>query len=195
MFRRAVLSAIPTALIAIPALAGETYAIDSGHSWIIFEAERGASSLISGLIPGVSGTIELDAENPAASSVSAQIDLSTVVTGSDRFDGHIQSPDFFDIEANGPTASFTSTAVNADENGEGTIEGELSLAGVTAPVTLTLTKAYVGPDPRGNAAAGFSATATLDRRDFGVSFFAPEGDVPGSSVTITVHLLAAPTAE
>ena len=105
------------------------------------------------------------------SSVTATVDATSVDTGNAQRDGHIRSADFFEVETH-PTWSFRSTALRAD-GGDYALDGELTIKGVTRPVTFALEVNGFGPDAYGGTRAGFSATTTINRSDFGVDIAMP----------------------
>src|SRR5262245_30661307 len=151
----------------IPGYLAGTWAIDPVHSEVGFSVRHMMVSKVRGKFTKFSGEI-VTAENPLASSVTAEIDLSSIDTGAEQRDGHLRSPDFFDTE-NHPLMTYRSTGVRA-EGDRYVVDGELSLKGVTRSVQLTLEPNGFGPDAYGGTRAGFSATAEINRQDFGVSW-------------------------
>jgi polyisoprenoid-binding protein YceI len=144
-----------------------TYAIDPAHSEIDFSIRHMAISTVHGRFGIASGTVLIDKQDPTRSSVTANIDATTVDTGTPQRDAHLKSGDFFDT-AKFPTASFKSTSVK--RAGEGyDVYGDLTLHGVTKPVILHMdepSKEQTGMDNKLHR--GFSATTTLHRQDFGL---------------------------
>ena len=170
-----------------------TYAIDPAHSEIDFSIRHMAISTVHGRFGLAGGTILLDKNDPTRSSVIANIDATTVDTGTPQRDAHLKSPDFFDT-AKFPTATFKSTAVK--RVGEGfDVYGDLTLHGVTKPVILHMeepSKEQIGPDNKSHR--GFSATTTLHRQDFGLSWNGTlkSGDSAlGDDVKLTFEIEAA----
>jgi len=151
----------------IPGYLAGTWAIDPVHSEVGFSVRHMMVSKVRGRFTKFSGEI-VTAENPLASSVTAEIDLSSIDTGAEQRDGHLRSPDFFDTE-NHPLMTYRSTAVRV-EGDRYVVDGELSLKGVTRSVPLTLEPNGFGPDAYGGTRAGFTATAEINRPDFGVSW-------------------------
>lgn len=149
-----------------------TYAIDPAHSAITFGIKHMAISTVHGRFAIKEGVIDFDPANPANSSVEATIDVASVDTGVAARDTHLKSPDFFDA-AKFPTATFKSSKVV--KTGEGyDVTGDLNLHGVTKPVTLHLetpSKEQMGPGNK--ARRGFTATTTLHRQDFGLTWNKP----------------------
>ena len=156
---------------AVPAgyVAG-TWTIDPVHSEVSFVVRHMMVSKVRGTFRAFSGTIVTGAD-PLESSVSADIDLNSIDTGNEQRDGHIRTADFFEVE-NHPTWSFRSTAVRPDGD-DYALDGELTIKGVTRPVTFSLEVNGFGPDAYGGTRAGFSATTTINRSDFGVDISMP----------------------
>lgn len=147
--------------------AAGTYAIDPAHTAIGFAVRHMAVSRVRGRFDTFEGLIHIG-EDPAESTVSVTIDATSVDTRDDTRDAHIRSADFFDVEHH-PTWRFESRSVTGGPS-EWKVEGDLTIRGVTRPVTLDATLEGVVQDPFGNHRVGFSATASIDRDDFGVSF-------------------------
>ena len=171
---RTSLLALALALSAAPAFAAPVaYEIDGRHTQVHFTYSHFGLSNISGRFSDVTGTIAFDAADPAASSVKVTIPIDTVSTGVAKLDDHLESPDFFDA-AKYPTATFASTAVTAAGANQWKVAGDLTLHGVTRPVVLDATTNFVGPHPMSKApAAGFDATTTIKRSEFGIDRMIP----------------------
>ena len=153
--------------------AAETYKFDPNHSTVIWKSEHMGFSSPSGRFTGVSGSVTLDETNPAASSVDVTIDLNSISTGLPKFDEHLKSKDFFNVETN-KTATFKSTKVTLKEKNEADVEGNLTLNGVTKPVTLEIQLNKIGEHPFSKLkTAGFSGEAKIKRSDFGISYGIP----------------------
>jgi polyisoprenoid-binding protein YceI len=168
-----------------------TYAIDTSHTRIGFAVRHMAVSKVRGDFKEFSGTLEL-AEDPADSKVSVTVDAGTVDTHDENRDNHLRTNDFFDVE-NHPTWTFTSTAIHPVTPGEWNVDGDLTIRGVTKPVTLAVTLEGVVKDPYGNHRVGFSATTSINREDFDVSFGAvmeAGGLVVAKKVDIQIELEA-----
>jgi polyisoprenoid-binding protein YceI len=179
-----------TTAVEIPGYVAGTWAIDPVHSEVSFAVKHMMVSKVRGRFDKFEGTI-VTAEDPLASSVTASVDLSSINTGQEQRDAHIRSADFFEVERH-PTMTFTSTGVRADGDGF-LLDGNLTLKGVTRPVTFNLEVSGFGPDAYGGTRAGFSASTEVNRMDFGVSFNGPIPGVPGGvvvsdKVTITLEI-------
>lgn len=151
----------------IPGYVAGTWVIDPVHSEIGFSVRHMMVSKVRGKFTKFAGEI-VTAEDPLASSVTAEIDLSSIDTGAEQRDGHLRSPDFFDTE-NHPLMTYRSTGVRA-EGDHFVVDGELTLKGVTKNVQLNLELNGFGPDAYGGTRAGFTATAEINRQDYGVSW-------------------------
>jgi polyisoprenoid-binding protein YceI len=176
--------------VEIPGYIAGTWAIDPVHSEVSFSVRHMMVSKVRGLFRDFSGTLVL-ADDPLASSVTAEIDVDSIDTRNDQRDAHIRSADFFDAEQF-PTMTFRSTAVRPARNGL-VVEGELSLHGVTRTVELDLDVNGFTPDPYGGTRVGFTATGHINRRDFGIDIDMPMdggGVVVGDKVTITLEVQA-----
>jgi polyisoprenoid-binding protein YceI len=170
----------------IPGYVAGTWTIDPVHSEVGFTVKHLMVSKVRGKFRTFSGQL-VTGENPLESSVTAEIELSSIDTGNEQRDNHIRSADFFEVETY-PTMTYRSTGIRPD-GGDFVLEGELSLKGVTRPVPLTLELNGFGPDFSGVTRAGFTATGEINRRDFGVSFSGlTEAGVVVVSDKITLHL-------
>jgi polyisoprenoid-binding protein YceI len=146
-----------------------TWNIDLSHSAIHFSARHMVVSKTRGKFAKFSGSIQFDPKELSKGAVNVEIDPASVDTGDAQRDGHLKSGDFFEVDKF-PTASFKSTKVVEKGEGKLQIVGDLSLRGVTKPVTLEASYEGSGKDPWGGERAGFTATTTINRTDFGVSF-------------------------
>ena len=163
-----------------------TWTSDPNHSEVDFSITHMTVSNIHGRFGHVNATIAYNEADVSKSTVNATIDVTGVDTGEEARNNHLKSPDFFDV-ATFPTATFTSTNVAKSANGL-TIAGTLTLHGVTKPVVL------MADGPRGPAPgmdhkphAGFTATTTIHRTDFGIGSKFPAA-VVGDDVKLTIDL-------
>lgn len=148
--------------------ASGTWAIDTSHSAVAFTGRHLMVTKVRGTFPVAEGTITIG-EDPADSSVEVTIDLAGVESGSADRDGHLRSSDFFDTE-NHPTATFRSTRVVWGGGDEAVLEGDLTIKGVTKPVSLDVEYGGVASDPWGGVRAGFSASTEVNREDWGLGW-------------------------
>jgi polyisoprenoid-binding protein YceI len=165
--------------------------IDVGHSAIHFWVRHMVISKVHGRFARWSGSVELDEQDLTRSSVDVRIDTSSIDTQVADRDAHLKSPDFLDV-AKFPELTFRSKRIEKAGGGYRVV-GELTLHGVTREVTLDAEFAGTGKDPWGNQRAGFSAKASLDRREFGLVWNAAletGGVLVGEKVEITIELEA-----
>ena len=146
-----------------------TWTIDPAHSVVELAVKHMMFSTVKGQFPNVAGTITLDESNLANSSVSAQIDAASITTGEANRDAHLRSGDFLDVE-NFPSITFESTGVVPRGSNSFVIVGNLTLHGVTQEVTLEAELAGKGTDPWGGQRAGFTASTSISRKEFGLTW-------------------------
>ena len=175
------------AVAAAPALAApETYVVDGNHTFPRFSYNHLGYSIQMSRFDKATGTVTLDKAAKTA-AVDIVIDTKSVNTGSATFNEHIQGEDFLDT-AKHPTATFKSTKVNFDGDKPASIEGNLTLKGVTKPVTLTVTDFKAAPHPMlKKDAIGANATTKVKRTDFNMGKNAP---YVGDEVTIDIAIEA-----
>ena len=155
------------------AFAADTYTLDSSHSQIIFSYNHLGFSTTYGMFSGFEGELKLDADNPANSSVSVSMPTSSMFTGWEQREGHFMSPDLLNAAAN-ELVTFTSTGIEVTGDDTALITGDLTLAGVTKSVVLDAKLNKMGKHPQSQKDwAGFDATTTLIRSDFGLGMAAP----------------------
>ena len=151
----------------IQALTPGIWNVDASHSTIGFTARHLMVTKVRGRFSTFSGALTI-AANPLESSLEASVDIASVSTGDAGRDGHLTSPDFFDA-AQFPTMTLKSTSIVADGD-DYLLNGELTIKGVTKPVTFELEFDGVANDPWGNTKAGFSAEAEINRKDWGLEW-------------------------
>jgi polyisoprenoid-binding protein YceI len=157
----------------IPGFIAGTWQLDPAHSDVGFVVGHLVVSKVHGRFDAFSGTVVTD-EDLARTSVTVSIEAASVNTHLPVRDNQVRSADFLDAE-HFPNITFASTAVRA-EAGRYFVDGDLTIRGTTHPVTLDLDVNGFSPDTFGATRVSFSATTTIDRNDFGVSFNAP---IPG----------------
>jgi len=179
------------AVAIAPALAfGQTatWNVDPSHSRAGFSVKHLVISDVKGEFSKLSGKVQLDDADLSRSSVEVTIEAASVDTREEKRDAHLKSADFFDA-AKYPTIIFKSTKVVAGKDGALTITGDLTLRGVTKPVTLegSITKAIT--DPWGLTRRGASFTGKLDRKEWGVSWskVTDVGAVVGDEVKLDIQ--------
>ena len=174
----------------IPGYVAGTWNVDTTHSEIGFSVRHMMVSKVRGKFNTFSATIVTGAE-PSGSSVTAEIDLSSIDTGNEQRDGHLKSADFFEVDKH-EKMTYQSTSVTADGS-DWTVNGDLTLHGVTKSVPLKLELNGITPDPYGNTRAGFTATGEISRGDFGIEFNMPMdggGVVVGDKIQINIEVEA-----
>jgi polyisoprenoid-binding protein YceI len=177
-------------LIEIPGYVTGTWTIDPAHSDVGFVIRHLMISNIKGHFTTFEGQI-VTAEDPLTSQVTATIDMTSIDTANAARDEHLRTADFFEVEKY-PTMSYRSTGIRQTDDGWA-IDGELALHGVTRQVPLAVEVNGFGPDPWGGQRAGFSATAQINRRDFGISNIIPMdggGVAVGDKVSISLEIEA-----
>jgi polyisoprenoid-binding protein YceI len=176
--------------LTIPGYLTGTWQIDPAHSDVSFSVRHMMVSKVKGRFGTFSGTI-VTAENPLASTVTAEIDASSIDTNQAQRDAHIRSADFFEVEKY-PTITFQSTSVEP-KGDDFLVRGDLTIKGNTRQVPLKLELNGFGPDPFGGLRAGFTATTEISRKEFGVDIDMPMdggGVVVGDKITITLEIEA-----
>ena len=158
-------------VLFVPALArASTWDIDPSHTAIEFNVRHMMVSTVKGQFEKVKGTLELDEKDVTKSTVEVSIEVGSVNTHEPKRDGHLKSPDFFDV-AKFPIATFKSTKVQKAGKNKLKVTGDLNLHGVTKPVVLEVegpTDAY--KTPFGTTVRGVHATAKIDRKDFDIAW-------------------------
>ncbi|MFD1107585.1 YceI family protein [Sphingobium olei] len=152
---------------------GGSYKVDGGHTQVVFAWDHMGFTNNAGTIAEPTGTLTLDKANPANSKVEVTFQIANLRTGVAKLDEHLLKPDFFDA-AKFPTATFVSTSVKPEGATSAEITGNLTLHGVTKPVTLDAEFYGVGPSPMSKKEnIGFVATGTIKRSDFGMGYAVP----------------------
>jgi len=173
----------------------KTYKIDKAHSEIVFQV-RHLLTRVRGRFSEFDGTISYDEANPERSSVDVRIQAASVDTNEPDRDKHLRTGDFFDVEKF-QTLTFKSTRVRKKGDERFDVDGDLTIHGVTRPVTLTATFLGKAKDPWGNERLGFEAETAINRKDFGLAWNAAletGGFLVGDEVKISVSVQALPPA-
>jgi polyisoprenoid-binding protein YceI len=164
---RALTVAVALSFASVVHAAPTTYAIDNSHSNVGFSV-RHIFSKVPGSFSKFSGTIVYDPAKPSESTVRAEIDASTANTRHEKRDGHLKTEDFFFVEKY-PTITFESTKVTPAGEGKLKVDGNLTMRGVTKPVTLDVTVLGAAQNEK-EAIAGFEAVTKVNRKDFGINW-------------------------
>ncbi len=162
------------AIMAAPVMAApEAYVLDSSHSQVLFSYNHLGYSTTYGMFSGFEGQISYDAEDPAASSVSVSMPVTSMFTGWEARENHFMSGDFFDASAD-DLVTFTSTSIEVTGDNTALITGDLTMNDVTKEVVLDAVLNQAGEHPMAETPwLGFNATTQLLRSDFEVGAFAP----------------------
>ncbi|GAA3531446.1 YceI family protein [Zobellella aerophila] len=157
-------------LLAGPVMAAD-YKVDDAHSNIAFKVSHMGFSTMLGRFNQFEGSYFFDGDNPAAAKVDLTIQAESVDTNHEPRDKHLRSPDFFDVRQY-PTLNFTSTGYEGTKE-SGKLTGDLTLHGVTKPVTLDVAFVGEGDDPWGGFRNGFNAVGKIKRSEFGMEYGLP----------------------
>jgi len=145
-----------------------TWVLDPSHTRLGFAAKHAMVTTVRGAFLDFEGSLTLDGDEPANSNAHLVIQAASFDSGSAQRDGHVKGADFLDVE-NHPTLTFASTSVRQDGN-DFVLVGDLTIHGTTRPVQIAVELEGVDKDPFGNERVGFSGTATISRKDFGLTW-------------------------
>ncbi|MGZ0711218.1 YceI family protein (plasmid) [Coraliomargarita sp. W4R53] len=174
--------------IDVPGYKAGTWVLDPSHSEVTFSVRHMMISRVRGSFGVKSATIIAPA-NPLEARVEASVDVTSVNTNDEGRDTHLRSADFFDTE-NHPTIDFRSHGTRI-ENGDFLVDGDLTIRGITKPVSFELEFGGFGVDPWGNYKAGATAKTVVNREDFGLTWnsaLEAGGVLVGKDITITLDL-------
>lgn len=186
-------SIVAVAALAVPSLAlGSTWEIDAGHSTANFTVKHMMVTNVKGEFSNVTGTVVFDEKDLSKSSVNATIDASTIDTRNEKRDGHLKSPDFFDV-AKFPTITFKSKKVEKAGDGKYKVTGDLTMHGVTKETVLDVEASFKeSKHPfTGAAITGLSASTKVNRKDFGLNWnkaLESGGVLVGDDVNVGIEL-------
>lgn len=197
-FKYSVLAGAAVALLAAGALQAQdaltkdpaqvragSYTLDPAHSKITWSVNHLGFSTYTGQFAGGTGVLQIDPKAPQAAKLEVKVDTTQVGTLNEALDKHLKTADFLDV-ANHPTATFRSTSVKLVDKDTADITGQLTLRGVTKPVTIRADFHQAGVNPLDKTySLGFDGTTTIKRSDFGVNYA-----VPMVSDEVTLHLEA-----
>ena len=165
--------------------------IDPSHSQVSFAVKHMMVSTVRGRLGKLTGKLDLDPKTPEKADFEISVDVGSINTNDDRRDGHLRSGDFFDAERY-PAISFKSNAIFAKGEGRYTASGDLTIRDVTRPVSFDIELLGIASDARGATKLGATATTTIDRTDFGLTWNmpVPNGVLVSEKVKIEVDLQA-----
>jgi len=168
------------------------WVVDASHSEVGFSVRHLMIAKVKGTFHAFDASIAADVSDLTSAEISFNIDLSSVDTRNGDRDAHLKSADFFDVEQF-PTLGFKATAITKTGEGEYAVTGDVSLHGVTRSETFEVTFEGTSRDPWGNTKAGFSATGTIKRSDYGLTYNAAletGGVMIGDEVKISLEIEA-----
>ncbi|HEY0754385.1 MAG TPA: YceI family protein [Ktedonobacteraceae bacterium] len=169
------------------------FSIDPLHSLVEFAVQHLKISLVKGRFSDVRGTVTLDPQHPERAAITAEVAVESIYTRASRRDAHLRSADFFDVTAH-PTITFKSNQLRLVNSTQCWLGGDLSLHGLTRPITFQATYTGMGQDPLTDSwRIGLSATTYIDRRDFGMNFNLKIADgiaAIGNETQITIYIEA-----
>jgi polyisoprenoid-binding protein YceI len=187
LYRRAVFALATLALAGAASAAAPagTYKIDPAHSVAYFEVGHlGGVSRFMGRFNDIGGDLTVD--TPEKSRIKVDIKVDSIDTKHEGLDKHLKSPDFFNA-VQFPNASFSSTAITLNAAGEGSVSGNLTLHGVTKPVTFKLKQIGSGQGMKGETRVGYVASSTIKRSEFGMSYGVPKATTDEVELRINIE--------
>jgi polyisoprenoid-binding protein YceI len=177
--------------LTLPQTVTSTWDIDPVHTVAEFKVRHMMISNVKGQFTSVTGKLTLDETDIAKSRMEASVDANSINTREPQRDTHLKSADFFDVEKF-PALSFRSTRITRVADSDLSVEGDLTMHGVTRKVTFSVEgPTAAAQDPWGNTRIGLSATTKVDRKDFGLVWNAAletGGILVGDDVTITLDV-------
>ena len=186
----------PTAIVLaatltlVPPASAESavYEVDPVHTSVYFKIDHLGFSSLFGRFNSVGGSVVFDPDHPEAGGVELTIEAASVDTKHEERDEHLRSPDFFNAREF-PLITFRSTRIEATGDSRALVTGDFTLLGVTRPVTMEVTYNAMGPYPfvSGQIRTGFSATGSVLRSDFGMTYAL---DTIGDEVTLFIEVEA-----
>jgi len=195
---RLLVPALAVALLVPAPTRAATWELDPAHSTIGFAIRHMMISTVRGQFRTFTGKATGDPKTPDKAAIEASIDAASIDTANEKRDGHLKSPDFFDV-AKFPTITFKSKTITAAGAGKAKVTGDLTMHGVTKEVVLEVEgPTQVIKDPMGNTRAGAHATAKINRKDFGIAYnkaLDGGGLMVGDEVEITIDVEAVQKGE
>ena len=153
---------------ALTELTGQ-YTLDPTHTSIGFLARHAMVTKVRGSFNEFEAAVVLDGDDPSRSSASVTIAVDSIDTRNEQRDAHLRSNDFLDLE-NHPQITFVSTSARRVDDATFELTGDLTIKGVTRPVTVAFEYEGAAKDPYGNLRVGFEGSATISRKDFGITW-------------------------
>ena len=177
--------------LALPGLAlaqTSSWKIDPSHTQSTFAVKHLVISTVRGEFKSTNGTVKLDEKDPTRSQIEATVDATSINTREEKRDEHLKSPDFFEVQKY-PTITFKSTKITKAGGDKYKVAGDLTMRGVTKPVTLDAELTKEIKDPWGNTRRGIHATTKLNRQDYGLKWSKSieAGPVVGDEVAVEIN--------
>jgi polyisoprenoid-binding protein YceI len=167
-------------------VAAQTYQVDPVHSSLVFRVKHMNTAYVYGMFTSMKGTVVVDEANPARSSINIEVDADSVNTNNQQRDNHLRSPDFFNTRQF-PTITFKSTEIRRVNANTVQVRGDLTMRGVTRPITANVTLTGKGKNAQGRDIIGFETTFTIRRSEFGIRYGLPG---LGDDVRVTLSIEA-----
>jgi polyisoprenoid-binding protein YceI len=164
----------------------DKYSVDNAHASVVFKINHMGFSNVYGMFGDVNGEVQFDEAKPDSSKMEFTIKADSVDTKNAKRDEHLRKPDFFDTKAH-PTISFKSTAMKKIDGKTYDVKGDLSLHGVTKPISFKLTRFRTGKDPMGATKTGGEARFTIKRSEYGMKNMVGEDKV-GDEVELMISM-------
>jgi polyisoprenoid-binding protein YceI len=173
-----------------------TYTLDTAHSRLGFVARHAMVTKVRGAFNDFAGTAVIDGAEPANSTVAITIEVASIDTRNAQRDGHLRTNDFLDIE-NHPEIRFVSTGIEHTGGQEFTVTGELTIKGITRPISFDLEFQGAVKDPFGNDRIGLEGSVVINRKDWGITWNAAletGGVLVSDKITLEFEISAIKTA-
>ncbi len=189
LMKKIILSLLAT-VIGLASSAQTKWSVDPTHSNVKFSVSHMVISEVEGLFSGFEGTLDAPSADFNNSSINFSVNVGSINTNSEQRDGHLKSPDFFDV-AKYPAMTFTSTSFKKISGNNYKLEGKLTIKDITKKVTFDVTYGGTVKDPYGNIKAGFKAKGSIKRMEYGLKWSALTelgGMVVGDEVGILFNI-------
>lgn len=173
-------------------MAKSVWNVDASHSALEFKVKHMMMANVRGQFHDFQANITADPEDLTTAEIDFTVNVNSIDTKDEQREGHLKSADFFDVE-NYPNLTFKATKIERKSNNEYAMMGDMTIRGVTKPVTFNVTSEGIGKDPWGNERAGFTAAGSLNRKEFGLNWNAlleTGGVLVGEQVKINVEIEA-----
>lgn len=164
--------AVGVTLFWVLPVAAQTYQIDPVHTSLVFRVKHMNTAYVYGMFRDVKGNVVVNEANPAQSSINIEVDANSVYTANEQRDNHLRSPDFFNTRQF-PTIRFASTEVRKVNATTVQVKGNLTIRGVTRPITANVVLTGRGKNQQGRDLIGFETTFTIRRSEFGIRYGLP----------------------